>query len=69
MDVEGFEAAIEKEKQTSRDARLKHKAAGGKPMVLEAEQVGRLLWRCACRNHRDWSLQIWSDSVPMQQRV
>lgn len=58
VDVKGFEAAIDKEKQTSRDARLKHKAAGGKPMVLEAEQVGRVLWRCACHNNRGGGFQI-----------
>lgn len=52
MDVEGFNAKMAEEKMKSGQARNKNKAAGGKAMILEAEQVGDVLlykfhrWLC-----------------------
>lgn len=42
VDVEGFTRKMADEKMKSGIARTNQKAAGGKAMVLEAEQVGRL---------------------------
>lgn len=39
VDVEGFKRKMADEKAKSGLARSNQKAAGGKPMVLEAEQV------------------------------
>lgn len=43
VDVEGFTRKMADEKMKSGIARTNQKAAGGKPMILEAEQV-RLLF-------------------------
>lgn len=40
VDVKGFDRKMADEKLKSNQARSNQKAAGGKPMVLEAEQVG-----------------------------
>lgn len=39
VDVKGFEKEMEEERIKSGEARVRHKAAGGKPMILEPEQV------------------------------
>lgn len=39
VDVEGFKTEMEQERIKSGEARMRHKAAGGKPMVLEPDQV------------------------------
>lgn len=39
VDVEGFDQKMSDEKMKSNEARSNQKAAGGKPMILEAEQV------------------------------
>lgn len=60
VDVEGFNSKMADEKMKSGMARNNQKASGGKPMVLEAEQVGHVLYRYVVM----WFVLCVSASVP-----